>query len=68
MGKQDSNKVFPFMVWGLAAGFFMFHYVLRVAPAEMIPIFKTEFLMNMSKIQLATKPITTLALKANKIT
>ena len=43
-------KGYHYIAWGLAGLFFMVHYIIRVAPQEMIDILQQDFSMSMSHI------------------
>jgi len=43
-------KGYNYLAWSLAGLFFMMHYIIRVAPQEMIDILQNDFTMNMSDI------------------
>ena len=43
-------KSYKYVAWGLAGLFFMMHYVIRVAPQEMIDLLRADFNLNMSDI------------------
>ena len=45
-----SIKSYKYFAWGLAGLFFMMHYIIRVAPQEMIDLLRGDFDLNMSDI------------------
>ena len=44
------QRFYPWVVWGLAAGFFFWEYVVRMAPSTMIPNLAGHYQLNAASL------------------